>query len=59
MLLGHSAEYSVVAEIYEEYENALRQSNSLDFDDLLVFGARLFAHRPVVTWCKHVLVDEL
>ncbi|EMD33499.1 hypothetical protein CERSUDRAFT_57154, partial [Gelatoporia subvermispora B] len=58
-LLGsQTSDYATVAEIYEEYESALRQSNSLDFDDLLVFGARLFAHRRVVEWCKHVLVDE-
>ncbi|OCH89587.1 UvrD-helicase-domain-containing protein [Obba rivulosa] len=53
-----STDYAVIAEIYAEYEKTLRQSNSLDFDDLLVFGVRLFAHQRVVEWCKHVLVDE-
>ncbi|KII89988.1 hypothetical protein PLICRDRAFT_53116 [Plicaturopsis crispa FD-325 SS-3] len=48
-----------VARIYKEYDRALRMSNSLDFDDLLVFGVRLFSHHPpAVRWCKHVLVDE-
>ena len=50
----------VFAEIYRDYEKSLRQSNSLDFDDLLVFGVRLFSQHPkYATWCQHVLVDEL
>jgi len=50
----------VFAEIYRDYEKSLRQSNSLDFDDLLVFGVRLFSqHQKYVAWCQHVLVDEL
>ncbi|OSX59010.1 hypothetical protein POSPLADRAFT_1151629 [Postia placenta MAD-698-R-SB12] len=49
----------VVAEIYGEYERILRRNNSLDFDDLLVFGVKLFSgHRKVGLWCQHVLVDE-
>ncbi|EIN10179.1 UvrD-helicase-domain-containing protein, partial [Punctularia strigosozonata HHB-11173 SS5] len=50
----------VVAEIYAEYQSALRKSNSLDFDDLLVYGVKLFKwnNGQVVRWCKHVLVDE-
>ena len=50
----------ITAEIYIEYERLLRQNNSLDFDDLLVFGVKMFkAHKNAVTWCRHVLVDEL
>ncbi|KAJ8521924.1 hypothetical protein ONZ45_g1446 [Pleurotus djamor] len=49
----------VVAEVYREYEKALRKSNSLDFDDLLLFGLELFKHHEKsLIWCKHVLVDE-
>ncbi|KAF4597533.1 hypothetical protein EYR40_007995 [Pleurotus pulmonarius] len=50
---------SVVAEVYREYERSLRKSNSLDFDDLLLFGLRLFMdHKESAGWCRHVLVDE-
>ena len=49
-----------VAAIYKSYEEALRRANALDFDDLLVFGVKLFREWPdSVGWCKHVLVDEL
>ena len=50
----------MVAEIYEKYEQSLRQNNSLDFDDLLLYGVELFTrHKYTAAWCKHVLVDEL
>lgn len=50
----------VVAHLYGLYEQKLAENNSLDFDDLLVYGVRLFGENPKVgKWCKHVLVDEL
>lgn len=50
----------VGAEIYRDYQKQLAKNNSLDFDDLLVFGVRLFRdHVKVGKWCKHILVDEL
>ena len=50
----------IAAETYIEYERLLRLNNSLDFDDLLLFGVKMFkTHRNAVTWCQHVLVDEL
>ena len=50
----------VIAQVYEDYNKTLRKNNSLDFDDLLVFGVKLFSeHRKSVAWCRHVLVDEL
>ncbi|KAJ7604586.1 P-loop containing nucleoside triphosphate hydrolase protein [Mycena polygramma] len=49
----------IVGHIYQEYEKALRRHNSLDFDDLLLFGVKLFTeHPPATSWCRHVLVDE-
>lgn len=50
----------VVANLYALYERTLREHNALDFDDLLVYGVRLFSENPQVGhWCTHVLVDEL
>lgn len=50
----------IVAEVYCGYDAYLRKSNSLDFDDLLVFGVKLFKDNShAVKWCKHVFVDEL
>lgn len=50
----------ITAEIYEKYEKALKSNNALDFDDLLVYGVKLFKYnRNSVSWCKHILVDEL
>ncbi|KAK8861601.1 hypothetical protein IAR55_002424 [Kwoniella newhampshirensis] len=50
---------AVIAELYAEYEAALREANSLDFDDLLVFGLKLFRTAPrVLEGCRHILVDE-
>ncbi|KAF8839623.1 UvrD-helicase-domain-containing protein [Paxillus ammoniavirescens] len=49
----------VFADVYRDYQTFLRQSNSLDFDDLLVFGVELFSKHPRHTkWCHHILVDE-
>jgi DNA helicase-2/ATP-dependent DNA helicase PcrA len=51
---------NVVSQVYREYERILRRNNCLDFDDLLVFGVKLFSEHPTsVAWCRHVLVDEL
>ena len=50
----------IVGEVYVLYEATLRQNNALDFDDLLVFGVKLFSGHPLtVSWCRHILVDEL
>lgn len=52
--------HAVVAAIYKDYAKALRTNNSLDFDDLLCFGVKLFEeNEKVADWCEHVLVDEL
>jgi DNA helicase-2/ATP-dependent DNA helicase PcrA len=50
----------IVALIYVDYEQILRKSNALDFDDLLLFCLKLFKnHGEAVRWCQHILVDEL
>ncbi|GJJ08620.1 hypothetical protein Clacol_002839 [Clathrus columnatus] len=50
----------LIETVYQEYITTLKQSNSLDFDDLLLHCIRLFSREPKsLSWCKHVLVDEL
>jgi DNA helicase-2/ATP-dependent DNA helicase PcrA len=49
--------------VFERYEQTLRASNALDFDDLLLWAVRLFAENPDVREAyskrfEHVLVDE-
>jgi DNA helicase II / ATP-dependent DNA helicase PcrA len=57
---SHDDLQRVFAEVYRDYEKSLRQSNSLDFDDLLVFGIKLFSQHPkYAAWCQHIFVDEL
>ncbi|ADV20750.1 DNA helicase II/ATP-dependent DNA helicase PcrA [Cryptococcus gattii E566] len=50
---------AVIADLYEEYQLALAEANSLDFDDLLLYALRLFKEAPrVVEDIRHILVDE-
>lgn len=50
----------MIARFYQDYVAALKESNSLDFDDLLLHGVKLFTkERKTVVWCRHLLVDEL
>jgi DNA helicase-2/ATP-dependent DNA helicase PcrA len=49
--------------IYEEYQKELENSNSLDFDDLLLLPYLLFKKNPTILkkWNEHfdyILVDE-
>ncbi|MDP2966691.1 MAG: 3'-5' exonuclease, partial [Pelolinea sp.] len=49
--------------VFEKYEQVLRSSNALDFDDLLLWAVRLFEENPDVREAygkrfEHVLVDE-
>jgi len=53
----------VVKRVYIEYQKRLIASNAVDFDDLLVYTARLLEDNPTVREkyaqrFKHVLVDE-
>lgn len=50
----------IVQKVYELYAARLKQNNSLDFDDLLTYGVKLFECKPELAhWCQHILVDEL
>ena len=53
----------VVYEVYKEYENTLKENNSVDFDDLLLLPIKLFREHPNVLKAyqerfQYVLIDE-
>jgi DNA helicase-2/ATP-dependent DNA helicase PcrA len=53
----------VVKRVYAEYQRRLVASNAVDFDDLLLYAARLLEDQPAVREkyagrFRHVLVDE-
>ena len=59
----HNPFETTVAQVYGEYQRRLRQSNALDFDDLIGEVVRIFKEHPDVTdyyrrRFRHVLVDE-
>ena len=51
------------AELYDEYQKALKKNNAVDFDDLLLLPLKIFDKNPKVlkkyqdSW-KYILVDE-
>lgn len=52
-----------VAKVYNEYQNRLKQSNSLDFDDLLYKTVELFQFNPEILDSyqerfKYIMIDE-
>lgn len=61
--LVRSGRDSLIRDIYEQYEKALRQNNAVDFDDLLLMTLYLLKSFPEVceryaSRFEHVLVDE-
>ncbi|MCD6355722.1 MAG: UvrD-helicase domain-containing protein, partial [Anaerolineaceae bacterium] len=60
---AHTYREEIAKRIYERYEITLRNSNAVDFDDLLLWTVKLFNEHPDI--CKHysqrfehVLIDE-
>ena len=54
---------TVVADAYLEYSKRMRESNALDFDDLIMRTVELFAGNPLLAEhyhrrFRHILVDE-
>ena len=52
-----------IAKIYREYEEERKKADAVDFDDLLLYVARLFQERPDIRekWqnrFKYILIDE-
>ncbi|MBS1903803.1 MAG: UvrD-helicase domain-containing protein [Bacteroidetes bacterium] len=62
-LMAHDFFSEKIAEIYPEYIKGLKESNAMDFDDLLVKTIELFVHHPEALEMykrrfRYVLVDE-
>ncbi len=58
-----SADAQDIGELYHRYESRLRQSNALDFDDLLLKTVELLEEHPgrkdhYSDWYRFILVDE-
>ena len=58
-----NAETEKLALVFKEYENALRNANALDFDDLLLEAVRLLEHDESTreNWnqrLSHIMIDE-
>lgn len=54
---------SVIARVYREYQETLKKSNALDFDDIIVKTVELFKSCPEVLYnyqerFKYIMVDE-
>ncbi len=52
-----------IAKVYEVYQNRLKSSNAVDFDDIIALTVKLFRECPDVldkyqNRCKYLLVDE-
>ena len=65
MLINAGQDYrkKLVARVYNSYQEHLKQSNALDFDDLLVFAVEIFEKYPEVLKkyqerFKYIMVDE-
>ncbi|MCQ2751754.1 MAG: UvrD-helicase domain-containing protein [Coriobacteriales bacterium] len=55
--------HGIISDIYYQYQQQLKVSNCLDFDDLLVLTVKLFKENPYVAekygkQFKYVLIDE-
>jgi DNA helicase-2/ATP-dependent DNA helicase PcrA len=58
-----TAPEKVLAEVYERYQQRLRDAHALDFDDLIMTTVRLLREHPAIAEhyrrrFRHVLVDE-
>ena len=63
MLAGDDFKMKKIAQIYAAYQHTLRQSNALDFDDIIFKTVELFSTQPEVlgryqSRFRYILVDE-
>ncbi|HSR50186.1 MAG TPA: UvrD-helicase domain-containing protein [Acidobacteriota bacterium] len=60
---GHRSDCEVLARLYRRYQQVLRQSNAVDFDDLILLTVHLLQENEDVCyrygeWYRHLLIDE-
>lgn len=60
---GNDYRIQIAAKVYREYQNRLRMSNAMDFDDIINLTVELFEEDPQVlnhyqNLYKYILVDE-
>ena len=60
---AYNPDAQALAQVFQRYEDRLRKSNAVDFDDLLVRTLELFRKAPELAEaysarCEHLLVDE-
>lgn len=60
---SYSGMGQIIYEVYLAYQKALKEQNSMDFDDILLFSVKLFREYPEVLHSyserfRHILVDE-
>lgn len=65
MYQSHASGYfqEIVAQVYPVYQRLLRENNALDFDDLLMYGVKLWQQAPRILeryqeQFKYIMVDE-
>jgi DNA helicase-2/ATP-dependent DNA helicase PcrA len=61
--VANSFKDEMIAKVYPIYQQRLRESNAMDFDDLLLFPLELFQRHPDILAkydyrFRHILVDE-
>ena len=60
---GNDYNRKKISEVYKKYQEKLLVSNSMDFDDILFFGVKLFSENPDILahyqeLFQYILVDE-
>jgi len=61
--IGGDFNKSRIAKVYEEYQNTLKRSNAMDFDDLIMQTVELFKQNPEILLqyqerFRYIMVDE-
>ena len=60
---AYNSEMEIIGNAYLAYQNFLKKSNALDFDDLILLTARVLREQPELlerynAWYRYLMVDE-